>query len=317
MSSTDLIVEFIARHGPASAAQIAIHLGMTDRDAQRLLHGLVQAGVLFRRPKGSAYIYRIAKSQANALDVRSRVDREGGFNAARMYAPDEFKAARGATIEECANKIVFCGECDCPFLSQKAILALAAEPAIGKPDDVLRTAIREACDLLAERTYGSPARSPGHNARLRLEAALTGTPETAADRPRTSVGRPRAFLAWAVDIFGSVTKLRYERLMRFVEEAIELAHADGMGREMIDTIAYRVYSRERGDINKEIGQAQACLEMYAENIGESADQLAQAGWERVQKIPREEWERRHAAKVAIGIATASPERVDGAAGFRP
>jgi hypothetical protein len=36
----------------------------------------------------------------------------------------------------------------------------------------LRNAMKEACDLLAERKYGSPARSPGHNARLCLEAAL-------------------------------------------------------------------------------------------------------------------------------------------------
>ena len=36
----------------------------------------------------------------------------------------------------------------------------------------LKTAIQEACDLLAERTQGSPARSPGHNARLLLERAL-------------------------------------------------------------------------------------------------------------------------------------------------
>lgn len=36
-----------------------------------------------------------------------------------------------------------------------------------------RKAMTDACDLLAERTYGSDARSPGHNARLKLEAALT------------------------------------------------------------------------------------------------------------------------------------------------
>ena len=39
--------------------------------------------------------------------------------------------------------------------------------------DRYEKALREACDLLAERTYGSPARSPGHNARLTLEAALS------------------------------------------------------------------------------------------------------------------------------------------------
>ncbi len=116
------------------------------------------------------------------------------------------------------------------------------------------------------------------------------------------MNRPKDFLAWAIEMFGPIASMRGERLLRFVEEAIELAHADGMKRDVLDMIAARVYSREPGDINKEIGQAQACLETYAENIGESSDRLAQVEWERVQKIPREEWSRRHAAKVAIGIA---------------
>lgn len=50
--------------------------------------------------------------------------------------------------------------------------------------DRLRKAANEACDLLAERIHGSPARSPGHNARLRLESALKtvpAPPERAAD----------------------------------------------------------------------------------------------------------------------------------------
>lgn len=37
---------------------------------------------------------------------------------------------------------------------------------------LLVEAAKHACDLLAERTYGSHARSPGHNARLVLEAAI-------------------------------------------------------------------------------------------------------------------------------------------------
>lgn len=39
-------------------------------------------------------------------------------------------------------------------------------------NSALRAAMKEACDLLEEKTYSSPARSAGHNARLRLEAAL-------------------------------------------------------------------------------------------------------------------------------------------------
>lgn len=117
--------------------------------------------------------------------------------------------------------------------------------------------------------------------------------------------RPKAFLAWAVEMFGPVAKLRGERLMRFVEEAVELAHADNMELETLHAIIRRVYSRAPGIIEKEIGQAQACLETYAENFGVSSSDLAQKEWLRVQQIPRAEWERRHTAKQAIGIALPS------------
>lgn len=99
--------------------------------------------------------------------------------------------------------------------------------------------------------------------------------------------------------------------MRFIEEAVELAHADEMERSTLDAIANRVYSRPPGEITKEIGQAQACLETYAENIGESADLLAEIEWQRVQAIPQAEWLRRHAAKQAIGIALPNGDRDHG------
>lgn len=49
--------------------------------------------------------------------------------------------------------------------------------------DRLRVAMREACDLLAGRLHGSPARSEGHNARVRLEHALASSPH--ADAPKS------------------------------------------------------------------------------------------------------------------------------------
>lgn len=119
--------------------------------------------------------------------------------------------------------------------------------------------------------------------------------------------RPAAFLAWAVEMFGPVAKLRSERLLRFVEEATELAHAEGMEREVFNRVADRVYSRPAGNVGKEIGQAQACLETFAENIGLSSEAEAQREWERVQEIPQSEWTKRHAAKQAIGIALVSAD----------
>jgi hypothetical protein len=119
--------------------------------------------------------------------------------------------------------------------------------------------------------------------------------------------RPKNFLAWAVKTFGPVAKLRSERLMRFVEEAIELAHADNMELETLHAIIRRVYTRQPGLIAKEIGQAQVTLEMYSENFGFVSADLADEEWRRVQEIPQSEWERRHAAKQAIGIAHPSTE----------
>lgn len=58
------------------------------------------------------------------------------------------------------------------ILGARAMQAAMPAPA-GVRVKALEDAMREACDLLAERTHGSPARSPAHNARLRLEAALS------------------------------------------------------------------------------------------------------------------------------------------------
>lgn len=115
--------------------------------------------------------------------------------------------------------------------------------------------------------------------------------------------RPKEFLAWAVEMFGPIALDREERLARFVEEAVELAHAEGMSMDLWDRIIQRVYHRPRGQTSKEIGQAQACLETFAESLGLSSDAEAAREFERVQAIPKEEWERRHAAKVTLGIAS--------------
>jgi hypothetical protein len=117
-----------------------------------------------------------------------------------------------------------------------------------------------------------------------------------------NMNRPKEFLAWAVRMFGPVALGRTERLNRFMEEAIELAHAEGMPQPMIARIVERVYSRPAGETAKEVGQAQACLETFAESVGLSSDGEAEVEWLRVQAIPREEWTRRHSAKVALGIA---------------
>lgn len=114
--------------------------------------------------------------------------------------------------------------------------------------------------------------------------------------------RPRDFLAWGEATFGKIALDRQERITRFLEEAIELAQAENLPKEMIERILARVYSRAKGNIGREIGQAQATLEIYAESIGMSANDEADREFARVQSIPKEVWKERHAAKVALRIA---------------
>lgn len=54
---------------------------------------------------------------------------------------------------------------------------------------MLGQAMVKACDLLSERIYGNPARSPGHNARIVLERALAAT-MPGADRNIPDVAQP-------------------------------------------------------------------------------------------------------------------------------
>jgi len=68
-------------------------------------------------------------------------------------------------------------------IAARLILALSSsvtitegETPVAESGDAWRGRVQLACDLLAERTYGNAARSPGHNARVVLEKLLSATP---------------------------------------------------------------------------------------------------------------------------------------------
>lgn len=115
--------------------------------------------------------------------------------------------------------------------------------------------------------------------------------------------RQQAILSWAEDMFGPVAIDDCERTLRFLEEAMELVHALDTPRDLIQTIIERVYSRDRGNVPREIGQVQMTLEALAQIGGWDASEECDVEFRRVQSIPKSEWTRRHAAKVELGIAT--------------
>lgn len=115
--------------------------------------------------------------------------------------------------------------------------------------------------------------------------------------------RPAKALAWAQEMFGDdVASDHIERATRALEEMLELAQAAGLPLLVAMKTICRVYQREPGLVPKEIGQAQLTLETLAQNYGYSASDQADYELLRIQAIPKEEWQKRHAAKVALGIA---------------
>lgn len=118
-----------------------------------------------------------------------------------------------------------------------------------------------------------------------------------------SFDRPGRALIWAQQMFGEVALDPRERTLRFLEEAIELAHAMSVDVDTTLAVVDRVYNREVGNIPREIGQATMTLECLARCIEVDADAEATKEFYRIQSIPKDEWERRHAAKKLLGIAS--------------
>lgn len=118
----------------------------------------------------------------------------------------------------------------------------------------------------------------------------------------TQVDRASHFMQWAQEMFGNIALSPHERTLRFIEEAIELAHAMGLDRNEVGAVTNRVYGRPPGDAVREAGQCLAVFECLMHVTGIDADREATAELARVKAIPKEEWGKRHGAKVALGIA---------------
>lgn len=96
-----------------------------------------------------------------------------------------------------------------------------------------------------------------------------------------------------------------ERGARVAEEAMECAQAFGVPLPMLLKIAARVYSREPGNKEEELGQTVVCLAAAAECVNVDLEASTQAainimvrpGPERIDK-----WARNELHKLAQGIA---------------
>lgn len=161
-------------------------------------------------------------------------------------------------------------------------------PAVAVPEG-WRELVQEAIDLLAERKYGNPARSPGHNARLMLQDAIAAAPEPPASPPPADVGFQAGVQQWMLSCFGrEVSADKTERNHRFLEEALELVQALGCPPSEAHQLVDYVYGRQVGDAAQEVGGvmvtlAALCLANGLDMAAAGDTELARV-WTKIDKI---------------------------------
>jgi hypothetical protein len=92
-----------------------------------------------------------------------------------------------------------------------------------------------------------------------------------------------------------------ERVLRVLEEATELAQAEGLLCDRALAVVEHVYQKPPGDGAKEVGGLAVTLLAYCAARGISADEAEVREIERILKIDRAEMQRRHNVKADAGI----------------
>lgn len=114
--------------------------------------------------------------------------------------------------------------------------------------------------------------------------------------------RQRVVGNWVSETFGPLAMKSEERVMRVMEEAFELAQAQGLSLEKLNRLMSIVYSRPPGDSHQEVGGVLMCLLAYCESQGMDADTLEQAEVSRVLSKPTEHFRRRQNEKHRLGVS---------------
>ena len=114
--------------------------------------------------------------------------------------------------------------------------------------------------------------------------------------------RQREVADWIIDTFGLSSLRPRERARRLLEEAIELAQAEGVTREDVNTHADYIYAKEPGDPKQELGDVGLTLLAYAESRGFSADQTEVDTISDALRKSKRHWYRRHQTKIDAGMS---------------
>ena len=114
--------------------------------------------------------------------------------------------------------------------------------------------------------------------------------------------RQSAVFHWVRATFGEPSTVASERVLRVLEEAIELAQAEGIPQDRVLASVEYVYRKPVGDPAQEVGGLGVTLLAYCETKGISADEEEAREFDRVVKIDADHFRARHNKKADAGIA---------------
>lgn len=118
---------------------------------------------------------------------------------------------------------------------------------------------------------------------------------------------------WVLKAFGSfIATNRQERALRVVEEAIELAQAEGLNYSYVERVARRVYSRPEGNPRAEAGGVGVTYLAYCEAFGEDHKKIIETELARINKpdvMERCRVKQREKVSVGTGFDSDSIRRV--------
>lgn len=112
---------------------------------------------------------------------------------------------------------------------------------------------------------------------------------------------------WCERCFGEeVASDPKERARRVLEEAIELAQAEGIAASFVQSLTDHVYSRPPGNPAQEAGGVSVCLLAYCRAKYWNADDVEENELARILDKPPQEFEARQRVKSLVGLAKAPP-----------
>lgn len=96
--------------------------------------------------------------------------------------------------------------------------------------------------------------------------------------------------AWVEETFGAQSQRnKRERAVRFLEEALELAQASGVGAHMVQHIIHRVFSKPADNPVLELRQCVSTLMALAHEYDVTLQECADVEFKRMTALPREKF----------------------------